>query len=124
MSDLFKEVLPSLFYTKKTVIEKDGDYVPHVINKILSYQELDLFHAQEMNYYYNLPLRLQHDYMMLSLRKGKRDFNGIQWKKPVEEDVEAVAKFFGFSKRKALDSLNILSKQQLAEIREHGEVNG
>lgn len=116
MSDLFKDILPSLQLTKKYCLEEEKDYNPFMVNKSISYHDDGLFYAAEMNRYPDLPRRSQYDFYFHALKAKRRPF--VKWAKPISlEDVDLVKQYFGYNDAKARDSLNILSKDQLVMIR-------
>jgi len=114
--DLFKELLPSIQQTKKHVLEDEKDYVPFVVNRMLSYHSDSILHANEMNRLYELPNRLQYDFYFYSIRAMKRGW--ASWIKPKKmEDLPAVKLYFGYSDAKAMEALKVLTEEQLEVIR-------
>jgi hypothetical protein len=116
VSDLFKDILPSVQLTKKHVLETEKDYVPFVINRMLSYHDDSIFYANEMNRFRQLPERLQYDYFFFGLRSKRRPF--APWIKPKKmEDLAVVKQYFNYGDAKALEALNVLTEEQLVIIR-------
>jgi hypothetical protein len=116
--DLFKDILPSIQQTKKHILDAENEksYVPFVVNKMLSYHVDSIFYSNEMNQHHRLPHRLQYDFYFHSLRAKKRGW--ASWIKPEKmKDLAAVKTYFGYSDVKAMQSLKILSEEQLVVIR-------
>lgn len=117
MSDLFKEIIPSILKTKKYCLEQESDYVPFIVNRALSYHTDCIFYANEMNINYNVSKKLQYDYYINKIRAKSRPF--VPWQKKVKksDDLQSVKTYYGYSDSKALVALSILSEEQLAEIK-------
>jgi hypothetical protein len=118
VSDLFKDVIPSILQTKKHVIcsENETDYVPFVVNKALSFHYDCVMWANEMNRYPNTDELLQYHYLINKVRGYRRPFQKWQ-KREAVEDLELVKEFFNYSNEKAKEALSILSDEQIIEIR-------
>ena len=126
MPDLFKEIIPSILTTKKSVIHDDidaKDYVPFVVNRALSYHMDCVLYVNEMNLYPEIEKDLQYQYLLNTIRPMKRKFQPWQ-KSSVDKDIECVKEYFGFSNQKAKDALRILNDEQLAEIRRKTDKGG
>lgn len=118
MVDLFKEVIPSILQTKKSVIdeENEGDYVPFVVNKALSFHRDCILYANEMNKLPNTDKILQYHYLLNSIRGYKRSFQ--KWhKKETIENLDAVKEYYNYSNEKAKEVLSVLTQSQLDEIK-------
>ena len=98
---------------KKPVAHK-RDYNPFLANIAFSYSMDTIMIVNEMNQYPNLPPECQYDFLYDSVRKGKR-FN--KWYKEQETPyLQEVMEFFGYSKSKALEALQVLTQDQLRDI--------
>jgi len=75
MSDLFKEIIPSILQTKKNVVENEKDYVPFVVNKALSFHYDCVLFVNEMNRVPNTDRILQYHYYLNTIRGYKRPFS-------------------------------------------------
>ena len=67
MPDLFKEIVPSILQTKKSVIHDDidlKDYVPFVINRALSYHMDCILYANEINMNSYIDKDMQYHYLL------------------------------------------------------------
>ena len=119
MPNLFKEIIPSILQTKKCVINDDidaKDYTPFVVNRALSYHIDCVLYANEMNINNLLDKDMQYQYLLNTIRPMKRKFQSWQ-KAEVDNNMECVKEFFGYSNEKAKEALRILSDEQLAIIK-------
>lgn len=126
MPDLFKEIIPSILTTKKSVINDDidaKDYVPFVVNRALSYHMDCILYVNEMNLHPDIEKDLQYQYLINIIRPMKRKFQPWQ-KSSVEKDIECVKTYFGYSNEKAKEALRILNDEQIAEIRRKTDKGG
>jgi hypothetical protein len=118
MPDLFKEIIPSILQTKKSVINDDidlKDYTPFVVNRALSYHIDCVLYANEMNLHPDLEKDLQYQYLLNTIRPMKRKFQ--PWQKASDDkNIESVKQYFGYSNQKAKEALRILNEEQIAEI--------
>lgn len=118
MADLFKEIIPSILQTKRSVITEDneGDYVPFIINKALSFHQDCILRANEMNRFPSTDRLLQFHYFINTIRAYKRPFQKWQ-KKETTEDLEAIKEYYKYSYDKAKEALLILSDDQIDDIK-------
>jgi hypothetical protein len=123
MSDLFKDILPSILQTKKNVLENERDYNPYIINRALSFHFDCVLQANQMNQYPALDGRLQYDYCLNSIRGYKRPFRPWQ-KRETIANLEAVKEYYNYSYEKAKEVLPIFTEEQLAEIRKRLQKGG
>ena len=126
MTDLFKDIIPSILQTKKNVVENEKDYVPFVVNKALSFHYDCVLFANEMNMVPNTDGILQYHYYLNTIRGYKRPFQKWQ-KRDTIEDLEAIKEYYKYSNEKAKDVLMVLSDGQINEIRRKlnkGGLNG
>ena len=75
--NLFKETLPSIQVTGKSVIHTEEDeksYVPFIINRALSFHRDCVSMANEMNIRPQTPKLLQYHFLIATIRKWKRPF--------------------------------------------------
>lgn len=125
MPDLFKEIIPSILQTKKSVIteENNKEYPAYIVNKALSFHMDCLFYANEMNKMPGLDPLLQYHYLINSIRGYKRPFQ--QWhKKDTIENLAAIKEYFKYSNEKAKQALEILSHDQIEEIKRKTDKGG
>ncbi len=118
MTDLFKDILPSIQQTKKVVItqENERDYVPFVVNRSISFHMDMVMPANQMNLQPSTDNLLQYHYLLNTVRAYKRPFQKWQ-KREIIENLEAVKEYFGYSNEKAKEALTILSNAQIEEIK-------
>ena len=116
MTDLFKDVIPSILQTKKDVVETDKDYNAFVVNRALSFHYDCVLQANEMNQYPNLPGTLQYHYLLNSIRGYKRPFR--KWeKRETIDDLDAVKEYYNYSYEKAKEVLVLLDATQIEAIK-------
>lgn len=92
----------------------EKEYVPYVINRCLSYFPDTIFYVNTLNYIPGVSKKMHFDYLSISLRKRKRFSKWLKKEQP--EQLEAIKFFYGYSNKKAEETLSILSKSQLDEI--------
>ena len=116
MSDLFRDIIPSILHKKNHVLDNEKDYHAFVINKALSFHYDCVLQANEMNQYPGLPATLQYQYLLNTIRGYKRPFR--KWeKRETIDDLEAVKEYFNYSYEKAKEALVLLNATQIKEIR-------
>ena len=116
MSDLFKDIIPSILHNKNHDLDNEKDYHAFVINKALSFHYDCVFQANEMNKYPGLPATLQYQYLLNTVRGYKRPFR--KWeKRETIDDLEAVKEYYNYSYEKAKEALVLLSNAQKEAIR-------
>ena len=119
MPDLFKEIIPSILKTKKSVINNDieaKDYKPFLVNRALSYHYDCIPYVNEINQYPFLDNDIQYQYLINTIRSMKRDFKPWQ-KSKTDIDLESVKTFFGYSNEKAKEAMKLLTPEQITEIK-------
>jgi len=106
-------------YSKKDIMvtrEDEKAYAPFMVNRSLSYFSDTVVIANEMNKYHHLDSRLQFSFLINIIRKRKR-FS--KWVKPeLENDLESVKTYYGYSNEKARQILSLLSPSQIKQIKE------
>jgi hypothetical protein len=113
------DFLKSINDTKKNIMElpeHEKMYVPFVTNRSLSYFPDTVLLANEMNRYHHIDSKLQYQFLINIVRKRKR-FS--KWVKPeIENDIESVKEYYGYSNDIARQVLRLLSSEQLTIIRD------
>lgn len=110
------DYVTSINYTKKDIMEDEKTYNGFMVNRSLSYFPDTVTLANEMNRYHHLDNRLQYQFLINIVRKRKR-FS--KWVKPeLENDLESVKEYYGYSNEKARQIMPLLSPSQLQTIRE------
>ena len=106
-------------YSKKDIMVTRDDekvYAPFMVNRSLSYFPDTVVIANEMNKFHHLDSRLQFSFLINIIRKRKR-FS--KWVKPeVQNDIESVKEYYGYSNEKARQILSLLSPSQIKQIKE------
>ena len=112
------EYLNSINMTKKDIMADDiaeKAYLPYMVNRSLSYFNDTVLMANEMNMKHHLDNKLQYSFLINIVRKRKR-FS--KWNKPeVQNDIDVVKEYYGYSNDKARQVLPLLSSSQLSELK-------
>lgn len=109
------DYVTSINYSKKDVMEDEKTYNSYMVNRSLSYFSDTVVLANEMNRYHHLDNRLQYQFLINIVRKRKR-FS--KWLKPeVENDIELVKEYYGYSNEKARQVMSLLSPSQMETIK-------
>ena len=118
------DLVNSINYSKKDVLENEKDYNAYMVNRALSYFPDTIMFANEMNIHHHLDGKSQYQFLINIVRKKKR-FS--KWNKSSKStDLEAVKEFYGYSNEKARDVLDLLTNSDLKYIKEsinHGGTN-
>lgn len=116
----------SILFDKKNLIVDEASeksYVPFLSNRALSYHKDTIFYAQEMNLAPHLPKKLQFQYLINTIKPIKRKRS--KWGKKLDNaDIDAVMQYYGYSYKKALSTISVLTKDQLKIIRKRIEKGG
>tara|TARA_Y100000361_G_scaffold147146_1_gene158358 strand:+ start:1888 stop:2277 length:390 start_codon:yes stop_codon:yes gene_type:complete len=97
-------------------------YNPYLTNRQFSYFEDTVHYANVMNMYSHLESKLQFSFLINMIRP-KRRF--AKWAKTEHhDDLEAVVEYYGYSYDKAKQIMDILSSQQIKDIKEKLEKGG
>ena len=116
---VLKDYLYSINQSKKNILKDDPEaeqkYPPFIVNKCLSSFTDTILYANEMNKNPHLDKRLQYDFFINSLKPRKRFTPWLR--KETLEELELVKQYYGYSHNKALEALNILTKEELDSIR-------
>jgi hypothetical protein len=121
-----KDWLNSINFTKENLMELDPtvkkDYAPYIINRCLSGHIDCVLFANEMNIHHQLDKDMQYSFYLNSLRKRKRFSPWLR--KDKVTDLECVKNYYSYSNEKASQALKILSKEQIAFIKQRLEIGG
>ena len=106
--------------TKKPLLDTEDDqaekkYVPFFVNKTLSFFPDTILQANEINMRGHLDKKMQFDYLLHSIRPRKRYSKWLK-KKPVQ-DLDIIKQYYGYSNKKALEVLDILTHEQVSELK-------
>jgi hypothetical protein len=118
MTDLFKEIIPSILQSKKNVIteENERDYMPFIVNRALSFHRDCVIQANEMNKFPATDRIMQYHFLLNKVRGYKRPFQPWQ-KREKNEDLDAIKEYYSINNEKAIEALSILSHDQIDEIK-------
>ena len=126
MADLFKSIIPSILLTKANAFQEDldySDYNPFIVNRALSYHLDCILIVNQMNMQSFLDKDMQYFYFINTIRPIKRKFQ--PWQKAlINNDLDHIREFFGFSKQKAAEALKLLSVEQIDIIKEKTNKGG
>lgn len=116
MSDLFRDIIPSILQTKKNVLENEKDYNAFVVNRAISFHYDCVMQTNEMNKYPSLPGTMQYHFLLNSIRGYKRPFR--KWeKRETIDNLDAVKEYYNYSNEKAKEALVLLNATQLEQIK-------
>ena len=120
-----KDGLNSINFTKENLMEDPSvkkDYAPYIINRCLSGHIDCVLFANEMNLNHSLDKDMQYSFYLNSLRKKKRFSPWLR--KDKVTDLECIKSYYGYSNEKASQALKILSKEQIAFIKQRLDIGG
>lgn len=90
-------------------------YKPFIINRAFSHFKDTIMYANEINMYPNIANKLQNDYYLNSIRKGKRY---SKWHKKEENDkIDAIMEYYNVNYARAREIGNVLTDEQLTLIK-------
>ena len=93
----------------------EKDYIPFLVNRGLSFFQDTILQVNEMNRNHFLDNKLQFDFLINNIRSRKR---WSKWLKPDKIDnLEIVKIYFGFGNEKAKDALEVLTDENIEEIK-------
>lgn len=110
------DFLDAINYTKEQISNEDieSTYAPFIINKSLSYYLDSIFFADKANTFYNLPKKMQFDYLLnvIPVRKNKR---WAKWDKPddISYNIRIIKEYYNYSDEKAKQVIDLLSPEQI-----------
>jgi len=123
------DYLNAINYTKVPMDKLDDDYEfvlkrynPFIINKGVSYFPDSIIQSNNMNFFCGIDKRMHFDYLQHSVRKRKRFSKWMRKMAPA--DLLAVKDYFGYSNSKAYEALDVLSKEQINNIKEELNTGG
>jgi len=120
-----KDWLNSINFSKENLMEDPSskkEYAPYIINRCLSGHIDCLMYANEMNLNHSLDKDMQYSFYLNSLRKKKRFSPWLR--KDKVTDLECIKQYYGYSNEKASQALKILSKEQIAFIKQRLDIGG
>lgn len=113
------DFLKSINQSKEDIMVDDIEekaYKPYFVNRSLSYFPDTVLLANEMNIHHHIDNRLQFDFLLNTVRSGKRY---AKWAKAETPDhLEVVKEYYGYSDEKAKVALTLLSDKQIEELKQ------
>jgi len=114
------EYLNAINYTKELLMDTEDEqvekkYAPYIINRCMSYFIDTVIHANYINYFPQIDNKMQFDYYRESIRKRKRFSKWL--KKEMDNDLEIVKEYYGYSNAKANEIIDLLSKEDIEEMK-------
>lgn len=97
--------------------QANKDYSSWMVNRGLSQFPDTVLYANEMNFHYTIPKEWQFSFLLNSIPKKNR-FSKWAKKEASSDDMKLVMEYYGYSREKARQVLNILSEDQLSMIKE------
>jgi hypothetical protein len=97
-------------------------YEPYIVNRGLSFFTDTILHANEMNRLAMLDKKPQFAYLLNSIRPRKRYSKWFKQEKI--EKLDIISEYFGYSKSKAKDIIEILTDDQIKIIKEKLQKGG
>lgn len=119
------EWLKSITYTKEDLLKNKSDikdYNPFIINKCLAAYSDCILIVNEMNLYPELDNDMQYNFLINIIRKKKRYSPWVN--KESINDLDNVKKYYKYSTEKAIQALEVLSKEELQTIRRKLDTGG
>lgn len=117
----FFDFLNAINSTKQNLIKEDPqsekEYVPFMVNRGLSYFPDTIMYANEMNKSASIPKKWQFEFYLNSIPKKKR-FSKWHKKDQNSDDLKLVMNAYDYSAEKAAVALEILTDDQMKELRE------
>ena len=93
----------------------ENKYSAFLVNRALSQFPDTVIYANEMNLNHHLDPKLQYSFFINIIRKKKR-FS--KWAKPsVQEDLDVIKEYYGYSTEKAKSVLSLLTSDQIDDLR-------
>ena len=116
--DFFYDITDSKVNLMRGLSEEHHDvYMPYAMNKFLSQSADSLLYVNDMNGLPHLPIVLQYDYFINSIRRRNR--RPEKWLVDSFEfdSLENIKEYFNYSNQKAKDALLLLGESELEYIR-------
>jgi len=120
------EFVNAINYSKEDLFEDpqaDKDYNAFLINRSLSYFVDTVMFANEMNQYSSIPSKQQFAYYINTIARKKR-FSKWAEKASKSDDLAAVCSYYGYSKQRGKDVLDMLTTEQINYIKERQYTGG
>jgi len=114
------DYLSSINYTKKPIMDTEDElvekkYLPFIVNKCLSYFPDTIMQVNEMNFHSHIDKKMQFDFLSKTIRKSKRYSPWM--KEELPDNIEIIKEYFGYNNRKAKEALEILSEEDIENMK-------
>jgi hypothetical protein len=115
-----RDYLNAINHTKERLLDSEDEdwekkYPPFIVNKCVYPFQDTIMLVNEINQLPHLDKKLQFDFLLNSVRSRKRF---TPWLKANKLDnLEDVKEYYGYSNEKAKQALDILTDEQIAEIK-------
>ena len=94
---------------------KIRSYPKRVVNKALSYNPATILHAAAINLYPDLDNRATYEFLLNSIRPGKKAF--VKWsKKEDDEIIDCIAEVYKCNRQIAKQYRKLMSDDQVQEV--------
>jgi len=115
-----KDYLKEINTDKNPLMDTDDEmwekkYPAFIVNKCLAPFPDTIHLVNEMNLHNHLDKKLQFDFLLASVRPRKRFTPWMNAKK--SKDIECVKEYYGYNNEKAKSALNILTEEQILNIK-------
>lgn len=121
-----KDWLNSIYDNKKDILKENPElskkYPAFIINRLLSGNIDTALFASELNERFTMDNDMQYKYLLHAIPKRKRFSPYL--KKDDFEYLDLIKTYYGYNTEKALEVLNLLSKEQLNYIKQKLNVGG
>lgn len=108
------------------LMEKEFSRLAYVVKRGLSLYPDTIFQVQDMNRYNKLDGKIQYNYLLSSIKKKKRyPPKGAKWfNKVTMDNLDLVKEYFDISTKKAITALDILTEEDIKEIKRSTNTGG
>ncbi|MAH44010.1 DNA polymerase [archaeon] len=116
------EYLNAINHSKKPLMDTEDEqaekqYNSFIINRCLSYFIDTVLHSNLMNQYHEISTKMQFDYLSSSIRKRKRFSKWL--KQETDNNLEIIKEYFQYSNTKAKEICDILTEEEIEEIKQY-----
>lgn len=102
--------------------QAEKDFSPFIVLLMLSYHPDTVGIANELNCRHGMNKRMQYDFLIRTVRKGKR------WSRigrpPKNDDVQMLMEYYCYSEARAVDTLRVISEETLEDLRKRTAKGG
>jgi hypothetical protein len=116
------DFLKSISETKESMLDLEDfnkQYPAFMINRFLSASRDTIFFANIMTQMSHLPENLQYAFLFNGIDKKKRYFHyGGKGTAHKSKEIECVVKYYSCNKEQALDYINLMTEEQLQNIKD------